>query len=435
MSNIVNYRKYLESGKSRLPDPLAIIHWLRENKGLAPPYYLHLDNRACAEIGWKAKEHISLLDGQSLGSEEWASAVRQIGDRAAALGSKAFGYLGFDAYDSSQGFAPDKSLTFPLLQFFIPEHRIHINADRIEYIGPDTSLSEKISHLPPSPVSSALKLRLSVPDKQFPEQAFMDAVAAATTFLSDESITKVVLSRYMRFDYDADLPALFSAYCLQQQYSDAVLMDFGTVGAAIASPESLIQSDSGLISVNPLAGTRVCGSNEVENRRIAKALLNDRKELAEHTLALLHMMRELEPFCEPGTLAVKSLLDVIRQNNIMHLSSELTARLGADSHCIDAMLSLFPSAMVSGVPKAESIRLIRRLEPFPRGLFAGTAGWVSGSDCRFALTIRGIYKYGSSLFVQAGAGIMAESNPVRENEEVLLKMSSVLNVLSGRQYN
>ena len=171
--------------------------------------------------------------------------------------------------------------------------------------------------------------------------------------------------------------------------------------------------------------------NHAENPRMAKALLNDRKELAEHTLALLQMLEELQPCCEPGTLVVNRLLDIIQQNHIMHLSSELSARLSADTHCVDAMLSVFPSVMVSGIPKTESIQLLRHLEPFPRGLFAGTVGWISGRNCRFALTIRGMYKYGSRLFVQAGAGIMAESDPAQENEEVMTKMSPMLATLSG----
>jgi anthranilate/para-aminobenzoate synthase component I len=275
-----------------------------------------------------------------------------------------------------------------------------------------------------------VKLRPSYPDVAFSEQAFMGAVTTAKQVLSG-NITKVVLSRYLGFDYDADLLALFAGYCLQQKYADAVLMDFGNVGAAIASPELLVNIDSGRVEANPLAGTKTRSPYPAENQRLAKALLNDRKELAEHTLALVQMLNELQPHCEPGSLVVNKLLDVIQQKDIMHLSSELSGELAEDKHCIDAMLALFPSAMVSGVPKDESIRLIRELEPFPRGLFAGTVGWVSGRDCRFALTIRGIYKYGARLFVQAGAGVMAESQPLQENEEIRIKMLAMLATLSG----
>jgi len=154
--------------------------------------------------------------------------------------------------------------------------------------------------------------------------------------------------------------------------------------------------------------------------------LCDRKELAEHVLGLVQMLAELQPFCETDTLSVKKLLNITYQNNLMHLSSELKGCLKNGAHCIDAMLALFPSAMVSGVPKTGAICCIRDIEPFPRGLYAGAAGWAAGRDCRFSLIIRSFCKYGARLFVQAGAGILAESDPVIENQEVNLKMSEML---------
>ena len=430
MSNILDYDKYQRIGKARktgTTDPVSILHWLRQQGIIQSPYYLHI-NAGRAEIGWQAKEHITLLDGET--DSDWTTALKRIGDQAAALNSKAFGYVGFDAWDSIQGHAPDNSATFPLVQFFIPEHRLCIQDGAVEYVGPDTHLLDLALQAPPAPLPA---LHSVAADTGYSEQQFMQAVETATEALHG-NLTKVVLSRYLGFDYDADLLDLFAAYCLQQKYADAVLMDFGNVGAAIASPELLVKVDAGKVSANPLAGTKTRSNNPAENQRLARALLSDRKELAEHTLALVQMMGELNSHCTPGSLVVNRLLDVVQQKDIMHLSSELSGELADDKHCVDAMRSLFPSAMVSGVPKAEAIELIRELEQFPRGLFAGTVGWLSGRDCRFALTIRGIYKYGIRLFVQAGAGVMAESIPAQENEEVRMKMVAMLNTLSGKSY-
>lgn len=429
MSNVIDYERYQRSDKARkngapASDPVDILHWLRTQGVIQAPYYLHI-NQGRAEIGWQAGEHLALLDGES--GSDWTNALKRLGDQAAELGSKAFGYVGFDAWDSIQGHAPDHSATFPLVQFFIPEHRLCIQDGTVEYAGPDTSLLELAQQAPPAPMPV---LRPVTADNGYSEQRFMQAVESATEALRG-NLTKVVLSRYLGFDYDADLLDLFVAYCLHQKYADAVLMDFGNVGAAIASPELLVKVDAGKVAANPLAGTKTRSGNLAEDQRLARALLSDRKELAEHTLALVQMMSELHPHCTPGSLAINRLLDVVQQKEIMHLSSELSGELAEDRHCVDAMLSLFPSAMVSGVPKAESIRLIRELEQFPRGLFAGTVGWLSGRDCRFALTIRGIYKYGSRLFAQAGAGVMEESRPTQENEEIRMKMSAILATLSG----
>ena len=409
--------------------PIAIMHWLREKQLLGLPYYLH-GYEGGAEIGWGAKEHIAFLGGDTAEAEDWVSTIKRMGDLAATVNSKAFGYIGFDAWDSLQGIAPDNSTTFPLGQFFIPEHRLSIREGRIEYFGSDHSVMECVRqtppfNVPPSPAES-------YPDVEFSEQDFMLAVDNAKQSLPGK-ITKAVLSRYQGFAYDADLLELFARYCLRQKCTDAILMDFGSVGAVIATPELMLKTEAGKITASPLAGTNSCGSNAEANLLRRQSLLNDRKELAEHTLALLQMLDELRPYCEPGTLVVSRLLDIVQQNNVMHLSSELSGQLGADKHCIDAMLSLFPSTMVSGVPKTEAIRLIRRLEGFPRGLFGGTVGWVSGHDSRFALTIRGIYKYGARLFVQAGAGILEESDPLRENAEVNLKMRAMLDALSGNR--
>lgn len=428
MSNILHYDAYQRTNKTRKADTpneaVAILHWLRQQGVIQQPYYLHI-HAGRAEIGWQAKAQIALLDGET--DSDWVTALKQLGDQAEALNNKAFGYVGFDAWDSHQGYAPDRSSTFPLVQFFIPEHRLCIENGQVEYFGSDSRLLELALQAPPALLPALTPIS---PDCGYSEQRFMQAVETATETLSGH-LTKVVLSRYLGFDDDADLLDLFAAYCLHQKYADAVLMDFSSVGAAIASPELLVRVDAGKVAANPLAGTKTRSNNPAENQRIAQALLSDRKELAEHTLALVQMMGELHPHCAPGSLVVNRLLDVIQQKDVMHLSSELSGELAADKHCIDAMLSLFPSAMVSGVPKAESIQLIRELEQFPRGLFAGTVGWVSGRDCRFALTIRGMYKYADRLFVQAGAGVMAESIPAQENEEIRMKMSAMLATLSG----
>jgi salicylate synthetase len=406
-------------------NPVAVLHWLKTGKGIAPPYYLHI-YQGCIEIGWEAKAQLTCLNGEKTETHNWVYALKQLCDEAAYDNNKAFGYLGFDACDSTQGFSPDKSTRFPLMQFFIPKHRIRIKNDAVEYIGTDCHLLEEIAQMPIS--QPDFRLPQISPCTEFSEDAFMRAVARAKQRLSYD-LSKVVLSRYIGFDYDGDLLALFNAYCLQQKYTDAIFMDFGEVSAAIASPELLLQSDSGVVTANPLAGTLAAGKNAWENSLTEKSLLCDRKELAEHVLGLAQVFAELEPFCETDTLAIKKFLNISYQSNLMHLSSELKGCLKKEAHCVDAMLALFPGTMVSGISKTEAIRCIRDIEPFPRGLYAGAAGWAAGRDCRFSLIIRSLCKYGSRLFVQAGAGILAESDPVRENQEVNLKMSAMLAAL------
>ena len=406
---------------------ISILHWLRAKNRLTLPYYLHI-HQGTVEIGWQAQRHLVCLNGEAEGPQDWVAMVKDLSQQAAAQGNKLFGYIGFDAWDSNQGLAPDKSTAFPLVQFFIPAHRLSITAEKVEYFGKDDTILPLALEAPPC--SPPVDFPPMVPDGEFSEAAFIEAVATAKNYLSEE-ITKVVISRYLGFNRDVDLLPLFSEYCARQKYTDAILMDFGTVGAVIASPELFINIDQGKITANPLAGTRIIGKDAMENSRIAKQLLTDRKELAEHTLALLQMLRELGPYCEPDSLVVNRLLEVVQHNQIMHLSSTIRGQLRPDQDCLDAALALFPSTMVSGVPKSQAIALLRQVEPFPRGLFAGTVGWIAGRNCRFILTIRGMYKYGPRLFVQAGAGVMAESDPARENAEVEMKMAAMLATLGG----
>ncbi|MGB5599246.1 MAG: hypothetical protein WBM66_11050, partial [Thiothrix litoralis] len=156
MSNILDYEAYQRSGKAKktstsTPDPVAILHWLRQQGIIKAPYYLHI-HAGRAEIGWQAKEHIALLDGEV--DTDWVAALKHIGDQAAAANSKAFGYVGFDAWDSQQGIAPDHSSTFPLVQFFIPEHRLCIHDGMVEYFGPDNDLLDIALQAPPFPASA-----------------------------------------------------------------------------------------------------------------------------------------------------------------------------------------------------------------------------------------------------------------------------------------
>jgi anthranilate/para-aminobenzoate synthase component I len=409
---------------------ISILHWLRSKNRLTLPYYLHI-HQGAVEIGWQAQQQVVCLNGEAEGQQDWVAILKHLSQQAADQGNKLFGYIGFDAWDRVQGLAPDKSAAFPLVQFFMPAHRLSITADRVDYVGEDATILPLVLQAPPC--LPEFDFRPRVPDVEFSQEAFIKAVSTAKTFLS-EDITKVVLSRYLGFDYDGDLLTLFSEYCGRQRYTDAILMDFGSVGAVIASPELFININQGNITANPLAGTRIVGKDAEENRRIAKQLLSDRKELAEHTLALVQMLRELGPYCEPDSLVVNRLLEVVQHNQIMHLSSTIRGQLRTDQDCLDAALSLFPSSMVSGVPKSPAIALLRQVEPFPRGLFAGTVGWISGRNCRLILTIRGMYKYGPRLFVQAGAGVMAESDPARENAEVEMKMAPMLATLGGDGY-
>lgn len=410
---------------SRL-DPLNCLLWLRENGLLEVPYFLHIHS-AGADIGWNVLSRFSLPSGKAGIPNDWIPTVEKLANEAALDNNKAFGYVSFDACDSVRGVAPDGSIEFPLVQFFIPEHRLRIRNENVEYFGPSSFLLDQLVSAAPIARKPLMPVAKAVSGNS--EDQFLAMVERATSQFIGKS-DKLVLSRFLGFDYKAEVLDLFSAYCEGQIVSDAILFNFGDAAAAIASPELLIDVNGGIISANPLAGTSLRGKSHAEEATIKEELLGDRKILAEHVLAVMQMLNELAPHCEADTLVLNKLLEIAEQGHVFHLSSEIRARLNSKSRALQAMLSLFPSTMVSGIPKPGAIRLIRQLEPFQRGIYGGAVGWVSGRDeCRFALAIRGMFQYGARLFVQAGAGIMQESDPLSESLEVTAKMSAMLNVL------
>jgi anthranilate/para-aminobenzoate synthase component I len=209
MNYSTRYISSLHNDMNQSLNPVAVLHWLKNRKCLAPPYYLHIYPGGL-EIGWKAKAQLICLNGEQTETHTWVDALKQLCDEAADDNNKAFGYLGFDAAcDSTQGFSPDKSTCFPLLQFFIPEHRICIKNNAVEYRGTDCHLLEEMAQMSVSHLDFSLP-RIS-PCSEFSEDAFMLAVARAKEYLSYD-LSKVVLSRYMAFDYDGDLLPLFNEY-------------------------------------------------------------------------------------------------------------------------------------------------------------------------------------------------------------------------------
>lgn len=403
---------------------LAALRALAEHGALAPPYAVHIAE-GVARVGWGAADRLVRLDGAPA-PDGWTRALSDF-----AAGGVAFGYVGFDAWDRAGGLAPDGGAKCPLVQFFRPLHHVELRGDGVTYAGPDPALGRLVRRAAPSPAPAPRAPR--APVAEWPANAFRAAVAAARGALGD-GLSKVVLSRFVAFDAAAEPAAelldVFAALCARQTWTDAILLDFGDIGAALASPELLVRVDGGRLRADPLAGTRP-RADPADDACLARALLADRKELAEHVLAVRQMLDELRPLCAPDTLGVTRLLDVVPQRAVLHLGSTLTGRLAPARTGVEALAALFPSAMVSGVPRGEAIRLIRALEPFPRGLYAGAAGWAAGRDCRFALNIRGVYRYGDRLFAQAGAGIMAESDPDREAAEVDAKMAGMRAVLGG----
>lgn len=205
------------------------------------------------------------------------------------------------------------------------------------------------------------------------------------------------------------------------------LGDFHLVGA---SPEMLVRVEDGLIEVHPIAGTRPRGANPAEDAALEAELRSDEKERAEHIMLVDLARNDLGRVSVPGSVKVCRLMEVERYSHVMHLVSHVTGQLRPDRTCFDALRSCFPAGTLSGAPKVRAMEIISELEPERRGPYGGAVGYVGfNGNLDTAITIRTVILKDGVGYVQAGAGIVADSRPEAEYQETVNKAQALLRAM------
>jgi anthranilate synthase component 1 len=198
-----------------------------------------------------------------------------------------------------------------------------------------------------------------------------------------------------------------------------------------ASPEFLVRLEDAKARIRPLAGTRPRGSNEEQDIEIADQLLHNEKERAEHVMLVDLGRNDLGRVCTFGTVHATELLQIERYSHVMHIVSDLVGDLRADCDGLDLFKAGFPAGTVTGTPKIRAMQLIDDLEPVARGFYAGSIGrWSYGGDFDSCITLRSMHVYDGVAYWQAAAGIVADSDPQAEYDEVLHKTRIAREVLS-----
>ncbi|MDQ6771453.1 MAG: chorismate-binding protein [Candidatus Dormibacteraeota bacterium] len=205
-------------------------------------------------------------------------------------------------------------------------------------------------------------------------------------------------------------------------------VDFGAGRCVVGtSPEVLIRVEDGVVTTRPLAGTRRRGATPEEDHELERELLGDEKERAEHVMLVDLGRNDVGRVAAAGTVQVERLMDVERYSHVMHLSSTVTGRLAEGRTSLDALRAAFPAGTVSGAPKIRAMEIIAGLEPERRGAYGGALGYVGfGGNLDLAITLRTVVIAGGRAYVQAGAGVVADSVPEREYEETLEKARAML---------
>jgi anthranilate synthase component 1 len=261
-------------------------------------------------------------------------------------------------------------------------------------------------------------------------------VEAVREHIRDGDAFQVVLSQ--RFETTTDVDAL-DVYRVLRASNPSPYMyllrfagresPYDVVGS---SPEALVTLTGRRAVVHPPAGTRPRGATPEEDARIATELRADPKERSEHVMLVDLARNDLGRVCDPGSVDVVDFMRVERYSHVMHLVSTVFGQLGEGYDALDLLGATFPAGTVSGAPKPRAMELIESLEPTRRALYAGTVGYVdAGGDMDMAIAIRTAVLHRGKAYVQAGAGIVADSDPTLEHEECRNKAAAVLRAIAA----
>ncbi|WP_049935987.1 anthranilate synthase component I [Haloplanus natans] len=278
-----------------------------------------------------------------------------------------------------------------------------------------------------------------------PREEYEDAVRKAKAHVLDGDIYQGVISRKRELTGEIDPLGLYASLREVNPSPYMYLLRHGDRSIVGASPETLVSVQGERVVSNPIAGTCPRGTSPVEDRRLAGEMLADGKERAEHTMLVDLARNDVRRVSEPGSVRVEEFMNVLKYSHVQHIESTVTGRLATGSDpgaggersppfdAFDATRATFPAGTLTGAPKVRAMEIIDQLERDPRGVYGGGVGYYSWSgDAEFAIVIRtATVESGDPdrVTVQAGAGIVADSDPASEYEETEQKMGGVLDAI------
>ncbi|MFW6436406.1 MAG: anthranilate synthase component I [Halococcoides sp.] len=268
-----------------------------------------------------------------------------------------------------------------------------------------------------------------------PQAAYETAVETAKEHVLAGDIYQGVISRTRELEGDIDPLGLYAALRAINPSPYMYLLGFEDLSLVGASPETLVSVSDDRVLSNPIAGTCQRGTSPVEDRRLAGEMLADGKERAEHTMLVDLARNDVRRVSEPGSVRVEEFMNVLKYSHVQHIESTVTGALAGDCDAFDAARATFPAGTLSGAPKIRAMEIIDDLEASPRGPYGGGVGYFSwDGDADMAIVIRSASIEAGDpdrITVQAGAGIVADSDPTSEYEETEQKMGGVLDALEA----
>jgi anthranilate synthase component I len=376
-----------------------------------------------------------------------------------SMAAGVFGYLGYDVVrlmeDSLGAFPPDP---FGLPDAVLVRPTLVIVFDAVEDtmtvvtpVRPQPSLTaetalagarqrlatligllDRAAPRPPSPLEAKVAGEPSRPGgdhplrSNTPAEEFKRMVLRAKEYIAAGDIFQVVLSQ--RFEAPFPLPpfALYRALRRVNPSPYLYFLDFGDFAIAGSSPEILVKARGGIVTIRPIAGTRRRGATVDEDKALEAELLADPKERAEHLMLLDLGRNDVGRVAEIGSVRVTEQFAIERYSQVMHIVSNVEGNLREGCDALDALVAGFPAGTVSGAPKVRAMQIIDELEKEKRSLYAGCVGYFSaGAELDTCIVLRTAVLKDGMMYVQAGAGIVADSDPESEQQECLNKAKAL----------
>ena len=256
----------------------------------------------------------------------------------------------------------------------------------------------------------------------FTREGFVAAVARAKDYIAAGDAFQVVLSQRLSVPFNARPVDVYRALRAMNPSPYMYFLDVGRTQVVGSSPEILVRLQDGTVTVRPIAGTRPRGATPEEDQALEAELLADPKERAEHLMLIDLGRNDVGHVSEPGSVELGERFVIERYSHVMHIVSEVTGRLKSGLSYADVLRATFPAGTVSGAPKVRALEIIRELEPVKRNVYAGAIGYIGWhGDADTAIAIRTAVIQGGRLYVQAGAGIVFDSDPEKEWDETMNK--------------
>jgi anthranilate synthase component I len=292
----------------------------------------------------------------------------------------------------------------------------------------ERELRRDLSHPQPKP---GRNIEVS---SNIPRERFLEMVRTAKEYIAAGDIYQVVLSQRFEAEISADP---FTVYRALRHVNPSPYMYFlrmGSVSIVGSSPEMLVRVEGVMAQTHPIAGTRPRGKSDEEDTRLAEELKRNEKERSEHVMLVDLGRNDLGRVSQFGTVRVPQFMGLEKYSHVMHLVSIVEGKLADDQDRLDALVACFPAGTVSGAPKVRAMEIIAELEPDRRGIYAGAIGYLDfAGNLDFCITIRTLVITGGRAMVQAGAGIVADSNPSAEYQETQDKAKALIRALELAQ--